>query len=89
MHDVVVLLVVVVFDPILGSIGIGLTVLLQLAELDQLLLAAGVGALLPFAGVGLTIHYNSFCLGDNTVIAGSDLGGCHLRDGNCDCFSLG
>ena len=69
MHDVVVFFVVVVFNPILRGISIGFTVLLQLAELDQLLFTTGMGSFLPFTGVSLTIHYNSLGLGNNSVIA--------------------
>ena len=88
MHDVVVFFVVIVFDPILRCISIGFTVLLQLTELNQLLFTAGMWSFLPFTGVSLTIHYNSLGLGNNTVIAGSDFGGCHLRNSYCNGFSL-
>lgn len=71
------------------GVHIRLAVLLQLALLDQLLLALSSGALLPSPRVGLPVHDDSLGLADCPVVAGTDLGRSHLSDGDGYSLALG
>lgn len=88
LNQVVILLVVVVNQPVLRRISVGLTVFLQKALLNQLLFALSSWPLLPLSGVGLSIHDDSLSLGNNSVIASSNLSRSHLSDGHSDSFSF-
>lgn len=56
---------------------------------DENLLSHGSGSLSPGSWVEVSIHDDSLGLADDSVVAGGDLGGGHLGDGEGDGLSLG
>lgn len=57
--------------------------------MDKVLLLGGSGSESPLSGISTSVHDDSLGLGDNTVIAGSDIGGSHLGNSQSNSFTLG
>jgi len=72
----------------LRSLSVRLAVFLKESVLDEGFLAESSWSESPSLGVEISVHDNSFGFGDDTVIASSELRGCHLSDGNGNSFSL-
>jgi hypothetical protein len=78
LNEVLVLFVIVVSQPVLRSLRVGLSVLFQFTFLDQELFSLGSWAFLPLSWIGLSVHDDSFGLGNNTMITAANFGSCHL-----------
>lgn len=86
--DVVVLFVNVVNGPVSGGLSVGLATLVEESVLDEGFLAESSGSEAPAFRVEFSVHDDSLGLGDDSVIAGSELGGGHLSDRNSDGLTL-
>ena len=88
LYQVVIFLVVVVNQPILRSLSVGLTIFLKKTMLYQLLLSLGSRSFLPLPWISLSIHDDSLCLGNHSMITSSYLCSSHLSNSNSYSFSL-
>ncbi len=89
LYQVVIFLVVVVNQPILRGLSVGLTIFLKKTMLYQLLLSLGSRSFLPLPWISLSIHDDSLCLGNHSMIASSYLCSSHLSNSYSYSFSLG
>lgn len=86
--NVVVLLILVEYGPVLRRIDIGLSILFEHPLLNQQFLPGGPGPQPPLPRIGLPIHDDSLGLRHHPVITGTDLRRRHLRNGHSNSLSL-
>lgn len=88
LDKVLIFFVIVVNNPVLWSINIWLSVLLKFTFFDKGLFSLGSWSFLPFSGISLSVHDNSFGFSNNTMITATNFTGSHLGDGNSNSFTL-
>mmetsp|Transcript_11220 Transcript_11220/g.26968 ORF Transcript_11220/g.26968 Transcript_11220/m.26968 type:complete len:200 (-) Transcript_11220:986-1585(-) len=80
--------ILVRFQKVLGCLLVGLAVLVQLAVLDERLLALCHGSKSPSSWVDISLHNHTLDLCDNAMVHSCHDRSRHLSNGDCNCFSL-
>jgi hypothetical protein len=75
--------------PGLGGRVVHAAEFIELVSSLEVFLLLGEGSELPLLLIDISVHDDTLGAGDNTVIASSDGGCCHLGDGEGNGFSLG